>query len=184
MAGPLGPAAELGTRCALILSTSFDTCLWRYKGASSPEKCSDVCTPHAAVCELHTKQWPCATPFFECTSFPMCVRRLCFFQSPLLTQSRVSLVSSKLQAATATERAAVCLMCHGPPGLQLPAVLVAGGLGLRKALSPQATRNLIRSGSKRAEALEVLTAQVAELQNTLQVRPNPLLHVSPAVCHS
>ncbi|DBA81613.1 hypothetical protein WJX77_010729 [Trebouxia sp. C0004] len=46
--------------------------------------------------------------------------------------------------------------------------LAEGGLGLRKALSPQATRNLIRSGSKRAEALEVLTAQVAELQNTLQ----------------
>ncbi len=55
---------------------------------------------------------------------------------------------------------------------------------MRKALSPQATRNLIRSGSKRAEALEVLTAQVAELQNTLQVRPDPLLHVSLAACQS
>lgn len=40
---------------------------------------------------------------------------------------------------------------------------------MRQALSPQATRNLIRSGSKRAEALESLTQQVAELQNTLQV---------------
>lgn len=46
--------------------------------------------------------------------------------------------------------------------------LAEGGRGLRQALSSQATRNLIRSGSKRAEALETLTAQVAELQNTLQ----------------
>ena len=62
------------------------------------------------------------------------------------------------------------LMCPAPQVLD---VLAAGGLGLRKALSPQATRNLIRLGSKRAEALEVLTAQVAELQNTLQVCPPP-----------
>ena len=61
-------------------------------------------------------------------------------------------------------------MCPAP---QVFDVLVAGGLGLRKALSPQATRNLIRLGSKRAEALEILTAQVAELQNTLQVSPPP-----------
>ncbi len=67
-------------------------------------------------------------------------------------------------------------MCPAP---QLFDVLLAGGLGLRKTLSPQATRNLIRLGSKRAEALEVLTAQVADLQNTLQVSlpspPPPLL---------
>ncbi len=62
-------------------------------------------------------------------------------------------------------------MCPAP---QLFDVLLAGGLGLRKTLSPQATRNLIRLGSKRAEALEVLTAQVADLQNTLQVSlPSP-----------
>ena len=48
-------------------------------------------------------------------------------------------------------------------------LVCTGGRGLRQALSPQTTRNLIRSGSKRAEALETLTAQVAELQNTLQV---------------
>jgi len=52
-------------------------------------------------------------------------------------------------------------MCPAPQAFD---VLVAGGLGLRKTLSPQATRNLIRLGSKRAEALEVLTAQVAEVQ--------------------
>ena len=46
----------------------------------------------------------------------------------------------------------------------------AGGRGLRNALTPQAQRALIRSGSKRAEALEALTAQVADLQNTLQVK--------------
>ena len=46
---------------------------------------------------------------------------------------------------------------------------LAGGRGLRQALTPQAQRALIRSGSKRAEALEALAAQVADLQNTLQV---------------
>lgn len=49
-------------------------------------------------------------------------------------------------------------------------VMATGGRGLRSTLSPAATKNLIRSGSKRAEALEKLTGEVAELQNTLQVR--------------
>jgi len=97
----------------------------------------------------------------------------------------MSPVSSNFQTATATECAAVCLMCPAPQAFD---VLVAGGLGLRKTLSPQATRNLIRLGSKRAEALEVLTAQVAVLHNTLQVcpplPPPPPLHVSasPHAC--
>ena len=43
-----------------------------------------------------------------------------------------------------------------------------GGRGLRQSLTPQAQRALIRSGSKRAEALETLTQQVTELQATLQ----------------
>ena len=43
-----------------------------------------------------------------------------------------------------------------------------GGRGLRQNLTPQAQRALIRSGSKRAEALESLTQQVTELQATLQ----------------
>lgn len=60
----------------------------------------------------------------------------------------------------------------------------AGGRGLRQALTPQAQRALIRSGSKRAEALEALTAQVAELQQNLQVSlpppvPNPPPPSSP-----
>jgi len=70
-------------------------------------------------------------------------------------------------------------MCPAPQAFD---VLVAGGLGLRKTLSPQATRNLIRLGSKRAEALEVLTAQVAELQNTLQVSHPPPLSPPPLAC--
>lgn len=57
---------------------------------------------------------------------------------------------------------------------------------MRQALSSQATRNLIRSGSKRAEALETLTAQVAELQNTLQVsmpcQPLVMAVLRPLLC--
>ena len=57
----------------------------------------------------------------------------------------------------------------------------AGGRGLRQSLTPQAQRALIRSGSKRAEALETLTAQVAELQHTLQVTPPSLLQYPPVL---
>lgn len=46
--------------------------------------------------------------------------------------------------------------------------LAEGGRGLRQALTLQTQRALIRSGSKRAEALEALTVQVADLQQTLQ----------------
>ena len=47
-------------------------------------------------------------------------------------------------------------------------ICCTGGKGLRQNLTPQAQRALIRSGSKRAEALETLTQQVTELQGTLQ----------------
>lgn len=55
----------------------------------------------------------------------------------------------------------------------LSGIVTAGGLGLRQALTVQAQRALIRSGSKRAEALEALTVQVADLQQTLQVSAHP-----------
>lgn len=57
----------------------------------------------------------------------------------------------------------------------------AGGLGLRQALTVQAQRALIRSGSKRAEALEALTAQVADLQQTLQVFAHPCCILSSCI---
>lgn len=72
---------------------------------------------------------------------------------------------------------AVAVWSKGCDGVTVSCIEVcwlAGGRGLRQALTPQAQRALIRSGSKRAEALEALTAQVADLQNTLQVSSPPL----------
>ena len=66
-----------------------------------------------------------------------------------------------------------CTADAAVPILVMHGYASAGGRGLRQALTPQAQRALIRSGSKRAEALEALTAQVAELQQNLQVSSSP-----------
>ena len=57
----LGPFS-IGTCCALICPNFCDTCLGRYKGASFFEKCSVICTPHAAVLCIQNSgdaQHPC-----------------------------------------------------------------------------------------------------------------------------